>query len=434
MLSRRPVHCFRPWSRKFISSYLCRTPEPASPELAQLLATHAQHAPQPLTLGSLLSLGRPLTSESILASAQIVQTEMPRRLAMRIRSLEGLPFIVGTNPHIARILEGFRKNFLWSASYPPITNIEENSVFTSQLENLVRDHANDIPTIAKGFQECQRYMSAEAISSFLDAAIRNRIAVRLIAEQHVALTHALNNPDGLQDHLGVIDMNLSPVKMLKMCASFVAELCEASLGASPSLIIDGHTEARFAYVPVHLEYVVTELLKNAFRATVERHHSGSSTSLPPVQVTVSLPSAPPSMSGLAQITSPTRPRMLHIRIRDRGGGVAPVHIPHIFAYSFTTAGRNAVHALADEDELDGPYAAQHVGGGAAVGSDLFGEIAGKGVQTGMGTIAGLGFGLPMSRLYAQYFGGSLELFSLDGWGCDVLLKLRCLDHAEDAEI
>jgi len=71
---------------------------------------------------------------------------------------------------------------------------------------------------------------------------------------------------------------------------------------------------------------------------------------------------------------------------------------------------------------------------ATGGVDFFGEITSKGIETGLGTIAGLGFGLPMSRLYAQYFGGSLDLFSLDGWGSDVLLKLRCLDDAHDVEI
>ena len=51
----------------------------------------------------------------------------------------------------------------------------------------------------------------------------------------------------------------------------------------------------------------------------------------------------------------------------------------------------------------------------------------------------------------RYFGGSLDLFSLDGWGeycayhgiagsqkdasgSDVYLKLRCLDEAGDAQI
>ena len=104
----------------------------------------------------------------------------------------------------------------------------------------------------------------------------------------------------------------------------------------------------------------------------------------------------------------------------------------IFSYAFTTAGRGACSSSSssssrrghkrshrnddggeakDEDAGagGGPYAAQYIGGAAAVGSDmgtvggagLFGEITGKAVQTGLGTIAGLGFGLPMSRLYAQ---------------------------------
>lgn len=159
-----------------------------------------------------------------------------------------------------------------------------------------------------------------------------------------------------------------------------------------------------------MEYILTEILKNAFRATVEHHHKqhGSTSdphTLPPVLVTV-VP--PPRLPGM------DKPATLSLRIRDQGGGVAPAHMARIFSYAFTTAGRGA-HGDEDEDELGGgPYAAQqHVGGGAAGGVDagagaggvavggLFGEMAGKGVEAGLGTIAGLGFGLPMSRLYAQ---------------------------------
>jgi len=38
-------------------------------------------------------------------------------------------------------------------------------------------------------------------------------------------------------------------------------------------------------------------------------------------------------------------------------------------------------------------------------------------------IAGKGFGLPLSRLYAQYFGGGLDLVSMEGYGTDVFLRL-----------
>ena len=155
-----------------------------------------------------------------------------------------------------------------------------------------------------------------------------------------------------------------------------------------------------------MEYILTEILKNAFRATVEHHHKQHAGTvdphtLPPVLVTV-VP--PPRLPGV------DKPATLSLRIRDQGGGVAPAHMARIFSYAFTTAGRRRNDTDTDNDNDDsggGPYAGQqHVGGGAAVdvgagGAGLFGEMTGKGVEAGLGTIAGLGFGLPMSRLYAQ---------------------------------
>jgi len=44
-------------------------------------------------------------------------------------------------------------------------------------------------------------------------------------------------------------------------------------------------------------------------------------------------------------------------------------------------------------------------------------------------MAGLGYGLPMSKVYAEFFGGNLDFVSLAGHGCDVYLRLNRLgDH------
>lgn len=97
------------------------------------------------------------------------------------------------------------------------------------------------------FQECSRYMSPTQISDFLDGAIRNRISVRLIAEQHIALSRALKDAKGDHDflHNGIVNMTCSPSDMIRMCGSFVGELCEATLGTSPPLLMDGHVDATF---------------------------------------------------------------------------------------------------------------------------------------------------------------------------------------------
>lgn len=153
-----------------------------------------------------------------------------------------------------------------------------------------------------------------------------------------------------------------------------------------------------------IEYILTEILKNSYRATVEHHHKQgkrSMSNLPPVTVTIAPPTTPSVTtlenseppSSIGQTISP--PSYLSIRVRDEGGGVPPTNLSRIFSYAFTTAGRLA---QTGEDE-GGPYAAQHIGGAAAMGGgsgagagNVFGEIAGRGLQTGMGTIAGLGYG------------------------------------------
>lgn len=43
-----------------------------------------------------------------------------------------------------------------------------------------------------------------------------------------------------------------------------------------------------------------------------------------------------------------------------------------------------------------------------------------------------GFGLPTSRAYAEYLGGSLQLQSLQGIGTDVYLRLRHIDGREES--
>jgi len=175
-----------------------------------------------------------------------------------------------------------------------------------------------------------------------------------------------------------------------------------------------------------LEYILTEILKNAFRATVERHRDvgGFSTDLPSVKITVSRPQNSDN-SGHGGT-------FLSMRIRDQGGGVPPRNMARIFSYAFTTAGS----ARDGEADIDDDLHVESLAGRITntYGTiNTFGEITGKGLRTGIGTIAGLGYGLPMSRLYAKYFGGSFDLVSMDGWGCDVYVKLRCLEEAGDAK-
>jgi len=73
-------------------------------------------------------------------------------------------------------------------------------------------------------------------------------------------------------------------------------------------------------------------------------------------------------------------------------------LPRIFSYAFTTARGSRTGSGDDEGMGGGPYAAQYVGGAAGAVEEsgsaggLFDEITSKGLQTSLGTLAGLGYG------------------------------------------
>lgn len=391
-------------------------------EIANLSNKH-QHS---LSLADLVRHGRPpLATNALFSSANFTLSLLPIRLARRIQALRNLPFIVVSNPNISKIYN----NYLHSLStllpwqHRTISNLDGEIQFTSVLAELVQTHQDTIPILAKGFLECRRYISPDEVTRFLDEHLRTRIGTRLIAEQHIALHYSSlahfdpgASPTPCPEdpsYIGVINTALCPADVVNSCANWVAEICEYKYGVRPHWVIDGEPDTLFAYVPMHLEYILTELLKNAFRATIENRHNKE-----PIVITIA-PEPPDAGPPKVKLDPPTEDKGafrseaikplddnapgVTIRIRDRGGGIAPEVLPDVWSYSFTTF---------SEDDMPG----------AGSGADALSVISGA--SGGGSSIAGLGYGLPLSRAYAEYFGGGIAVQSLHGWGTDVYLRLK----------
>eukprot|EP00438_Fugacium_kawagutii_P009980 Skav234399 [mRNA] locus=scaffold873:188433:190085:- [translate_table: standard] len=118
---------------------------------------------------------------------------------------------------------------------------------------------------------------------------------------------------------------------------------------------------RFSYIPGFLRFIMTEVLKNSCRATAESVKSD---------------------------------REVAIRINDRARGIPFGVGQQVWSYLYTTANK--------ENSLNGGYANSNTAT----------------------SLAGYGIGLPLSRLYARYLGGTLKLVSLPGYGTSVDLFLR----------
>jgi len=51
-----------------------------------------------------------------------------------------------------------------------------------------------------------------------------------------------------------------------------------------------------------------------------------------------------------------------------------------------------------------------------------------GLESEVHPMHGLGYGLPLSRLYARYFNGDIRLASIDGFGTDVYVYLNAISE------
>ncbi|KAJ3087949.1 Methyltransferase-like protein 6, partial [Quaeritorhiza haematococci] len=324
-----------------------------------IVEQYASQKLSPVTLQYLLQLGE---QHSVIESAQLLREELPKRLARRIKAIQNLPFIVGVNPWIRSVYNLYCTSFEMLRNMPPITDEKSQELFSTTLKELVSQHQDVIPKLARGFAECGKYMSKEARTQFLDGMIHARIGIRVLAEHHLALVTSEPN------WIGIVHTRLNAANLMRSVANYVEELCEINYGSSPGYNVNGHVDtAVIPYIPVHVEYIMMELMKNAMRATVECSMKTGRIMHPDVEITVA--------SGEEDIT---------IRIRDQGGGISEKDLPRVFEYSYTTV------PSYDEELVEsiGP------------GGNIFATTSRMSMQAGVGgPMAGLGFGLPMSRIY-----------------------------------
>ncbi len=236
-----------------------------------------------MTLRQLIFFGRTLgrDREKILKSANYVRTELPVRIAHRIRDLQALPFVVMTNQHLEDVYQKYWSAFETFRRFPHIKTMDDNEKFCNLLRGLLDDHLTIIPSLTIGIVESSHHLQPQQLDKFMERMLRSRISRRVLAEQHIALTEALddpfhffnepvfrqeddkntdNNEDAVGDHVGIIYTRLSVAsvvnKGVKLLTQMFANVQGVTRDRIPKVEVDGDLKARFAYIPEHLEYIV----------------------------------------------------------------------------------------------------------------------------------------------------------------------------------
>ncbi|XP_045620984.1 LOW QUALITY PROTEIN: branched-chain alpha-ketoacid dehydrogenase kinase [Procambarus clarkii] len=337
-----------------------------------------------LTPSAILYHGRTDDEATTIKSAQYLQKELPVRIAKRVLAFRSLPFIVGCNPIILGVHELYIRAFNILNNYAPITSRDDEINYSRKLGELLDDHKDVVTQLAAGFRECRRHFQDEQlVARFLDKTLTSRLGIRMLAQHHLALRE--NKPN----YVGIINVAMKLKEVIERSCQFVTRVASHKYGRVPQLKLSGHVNAVFPYIELPLDYILPEILKNAVRATIENHSEFEMIHLPPIHITI-------ASNEIDFI----------IRISDRGGGI-PHHLKvRALDYNFTTANSSS---YSESEQQEGLF------------SNM---IEAVNPNPAGGPMHGFGFGLPTSRAYAEYMGGSLEIQAMQGIGTDVYLRLK----------
>ncbi|XP_059150390.1 pyruvate dehydrogenase (acetyl-transferring) kinase, mitochondrial-like [Physella acuta] len=312
----------------------------------------------------------------------------PVRLANIMKEINLLPDNLLKMPSVSLVMSWYQQSFKELIEFENKGGSDQKVMesFTSTLVHIRNRHSNVVETMAQGVMELKELHGIDIntenrIQYFLDRFYMSRISIRMLINQHTLLfgkKEKNNDPR----HIGCIDPNCNVSTVVQDAYENARFLCEQYYLAAPELVITSKNNAvtesendpiQIVYVPSHLYHMLFELFKNAMRAATEYHLQEST--IPPLKVMI--------VKGQEDLS---------IKISDEGGGIPRSKIDLLFQYMYSTA----------------PQPAR---------SDM-----------GSAPLAGYGYGLPLSRLYARYFQGDIVLTSYEGYGTDAIIYLKVLSN------
>uniref|UniRef100_A0A8C7F144 Protein-serine/threonine kinase n=1 Tax=Oncorhynchus kisutch TaxID=8019 RepID=A0A8C7F144_ONCKI len=336
----------------------------------------SKFSPSPLSMKQFLDFGSTNACEK--TSFAFLRQELPVRLSNIMKELNLLPDRLLTTPSVQLVQRWYIQSLMEILDFLD-KSPDDHSVLQSFVESLetIRNRHNDVvPTMAQGVIEYKDTFGQDPVTSqniqyFLDRFYMSRISIRMLINQHTLVFDGNTNP-AHPNTIGCIDSLCDVTEVIRDAFESAKMLCEQYYLGAPELELRVmNCKQSRCYVLTNTWTFSSDVPQNAMRATIETHEV--SHNLPPIRVMVALGGED-----------------LSIKVMDRGGGVPLRKIETLFSYMYSTAPR--------PDFGDNHRA----------------------------PLAGFGYGLPISRLYARYFQGDLQLYSMEGHGTDAVIHMKAL--------
>ncbi|CAF2480496.1 unnamed protein product [Rotaria sp. Silwood2] len=335
---------------------------------------------------------------NLIKVASDLHNQLLVRIAHCISHFQSLPFLPAANPTLLSLHERYLKLFETLAAFPIIKTNEDEEKFCNLVTMFTLQNNDIIGQLSIGCREAQKYFkSYKTMKEFLDNVLQNRLSMRLLAEHYLEL-HTQQKQKKLNSNwCGAICMNFSPAKAVQQCIDDVSSICFETYSVVPYVQIENNMHEPLPYFPSVVEYILRELLKNSMRAIIENNKI----LLGNMQhVKTFLNENRQDALCKVLITSDPDGEHFTIAIQDQGGGIDETN-EKLFRYMFTG------YIKEEQEDED---------------TDVIADFQERIIQSSK-QMYGHGIGLPICRLYAQFFDGSLTLRQVSRIGVDVYLRL-----------
>eukprot|EP00930_Biecheleria_cincta_P060066 TRINITY_DN45756_c0_g1_i1.p1 TRINITY_DN45756_c0_g1~~TRINITY_DN45756_c0_g1_i1.p1 ORF type:complete len:373 (-),score=61.88 TRINITY_DN45756_c0_g1_i1:104-1222(-) len=325
---------------------------------------------------TLAELWAPVGADDHLNLAQRTHHDIKIRLAHRLKDFLFLPYKAMADPAVRRIYDKYVNAYLLHEDLATLESEDCIAKYWLGLAHVFEENQNVTTLLGQGRRRIVRLdpSLASEFDAFLSRFFVSRIGTHLLGANFLNQVQA---PSGCRKPAGVAMGVLQPTRPASFIADLANSLCERS---SVNVELEGATDTSMLYIPGHMRVILREILQNAVQASKLRSEAllPNSSTMPAVQVKINR-----GQFGV------------FVTVSDKAGGIPDLQ--NVWNWG--------------------------VEPGASTGDVEGDELEDEELDEKPSVRLPLGFGLPVARLTARYFGGDLRLQSLLGYGTNVYIHM-----------
>jgi len=338
--------------------------------------------PTPVSINQLSMAGRRASAEQSLLNARFIHAELIARRAAMLQQFQQMPDELASAAGVQELAKKYHQRLGSYLRTPYLRTAEDEQAFAKVMQSALPEQLGEtrkafgvsLAALAAAHegQRVPREQQA-VIDRHIDRIFLSRVGIRFLVKHYIASRTTSPPVDGF---MGIIQKECCAAELCEDTAASIAAECRERSGAAPPIEVHANDRSQtFMFVPEHLRFVVGELLRNASRVTLQKYAQATQ------RDEATLTAADEAQLPAVRVVISVSGHQVVIKVSDEAGGIARSQLADVWMYNS-------------------------------------GRLRG-----------GTGMGLPLARLYAMYFGGSLQLFPMEGYGTDAYATFNRLGDA-----